>query len=390
MRFSQENVSALTGVTEFLLLLIFHQFCGLGTPIEDLSTLIWTLNFLKAQPTSRISYTFMQTSDARNTHRKIWRCVRYLASRLRFLIDSEWEHRQECVIPPDVVEIYGSNCIGYIDSFPIRVKRPRSQVWRRALLNKKYNGHVFKVQMITNHVGTPIWYTGPHAGVIHDKKLWDMYNPDLGPSCLLADKGYKGADPSDLFVPYVKPPRRELDEFEAAWNTCHSWYRATVEHTFSQIKKFAILGDIYRGRLSSPSMERLGAALDLIVGLVVLQTTIVPLKNTARSLVEGVIFVDLAPREYLYGLPVGRSTDQIIGEDGIARGLGPCPDSRPINTRCTWARFKAGDRVLVWWWGLWWRATISYKRLRSETLDLKFDHEILVTKNYSPRFVRPL
>lgn len=390
IRITQENITAVTGVTEFVLNLVFNFCCGRGTPVEDMSTLVWTLNYLKAHPTTRITFTFLQTSDTRNTHRKIWRCVEYLATKLRPLVDSEWEHRAQCLVPPDVAELYGNHCIGYIDSFPIRVKRPRSQMWRRALQNKKYNAHVFKVQMITNHVGTPIWYTGPHAGVIHDKKLWDNYNPGLGPHCLLADKGYKGADPSDLCIPYVKPAGRDFDRFEEAWNRVHSWYRATVEHTFSQMKKFAILGEIYRGRMNASSMDRLGAALDVIVGLVIIQTTAHPLKDVSRSLVEDAVFGDLPPREVLHGLSIGRSTDQVIGDDGVARGLGPCPDSRSVNTRCTWNQFSAGDRILAWWWGLWWRGTISYKRIRDKTLDLKFDHEQVVTTHYSPRFIRPI
>lgn len=51
-----------------------------------------------------------------------------------------------------------------------------------------------QLQVITNHSGVPIYYTGPHPGVVHDFKLFKKYLPgDMAPGeQYLGDRAYGG------------------------------------------------------------------------------------------------------------------------------------------------------------------------------------------------------
>ena len=63
-------------------------------------------------------------------------------------------------------------------------------------------------------------------------------------SFVLGDKAYVGD--SDVLAPYKKKPGQELSSQRQAFNIVHRWFRATVEHTIAQCKKYAILVTIAR------------------------------------------------------------------------------------------------------------------------------------------------
>lgn len=131
------------------------------------------------------------------------------------------------------------------------------------MYNGKYGGHVAKVQVVCDHRGSVMWWSGPHIGTIHDLNLYREYSPPLLPNeQLLADKAYVGGGPH-LIVPFKKYKAR-LSPEKKAFNKIHRWYRATVEHSIGFIKRFRILGAMYRGRLCH-SQIHLEHALKIII-----------------------------------------------------------------------------------------------------------------------------
>src|ERR1041384_542531 len=61
----------------------------------------------------------------------------------------------------------------------------------------------------------------------------------------------------------------------------HAWYRATVEHTFAQMKRFAVLGCRYRGQLES-SIPQLNSMVRIILTVLALDIEDQPLKAPDR------------------------------------------------------------------------------------------------------------
>ncbi|MHB1957161.1 MAG: hypothetical protein ACYCOU_25880 [Sulfobacillus sp.] len=51
---------------------------------------------------------------------------------------------------------------------------------------------------------------------------------------------------------------------------------------------------------------------------------------------------------------------------------------------------RAGQRVLVWWWNLYWKATVHYVNKRTDTLHIRWAWSDLVTSGYPTRLVLPI
>jgi hypothetical protein len=129
---------------------------------------------------------------------------------------------------------------------------------------------VLKVQAICDHLGNIIWYSGPHRGTTHDLSLYADDHPNLeAQEQLLADKAYYGARGSNLglVTPHKKPVRSVLTRRQLAYNTVHRWYRSRIEHAIGFLKRFAILSNQYRGRITTPTVSFIAKALKVIIHL---------------------------------------------------------------------------------------------------------------------------
>jgi hypothetical protein len=162
------------------------------------------------------------------------------------LINDQWDQRHQGDNPCG--SLFGVGCFGYVDTFPIKVQRPKDKDLRRATYSGKYKYHCFKVQTAVDHGGRPVYISGPHIGVRADVTLWKSHGPVMGDGdFVLGDKAYVGC--SDVIAPYKKSGSRELSQEKKDVNTVLSWFRVTIEHTFADIKKFNILGATFRGKV---------------------------------------------------------------------------------------------------------------------------------------------
>ena len=87
------------------------------------------------------------------------------------------------------------------------------------------------------------------------------------------------------------------------------------------------------------------------------------------------------------GLLLGDWARDIIidPETGEAKGRGPEPDNRTIDTDLRINDFAPGERVLAWWHGLWWEAVVHHVGVNY--LALRWVHSRKVTRGYLPRLV---
>ncbi len=137
-----------------------------------------------------------------------------------------------------------------------------------------------QVQGVCDHVRNIIWYSGPHIGTTHDLRIWAENTPPLlARERYLGDKAYIGQDyEHQLIVPFKEQEGEELPNDRKCFNLIHRWYRATIEHTFSYVKRFRILNSVYRGRITSNCKE-LEDVLSIIINSNYLHTKNHPRRN---------------------------------------------------------------------------------------------------------------
>jgi len=252
------------GVTAETFCYIYHAYCGSGSPINHPMKLYHLLLYYKIYPTKRQYLLYFHNHGNRygRYQQSLVSLAEYLSGRLDELSNA-WTKRQA----PDnrLPHIFGSQVTGCVDSFPIYVCRPDDIDWQHALYNGKYKAHILKVQLVCDHHGTPIWYSGPHIGTTHDTTVYKENPPPLiDNEQLLGDKGYQGCG-SSVIVPYKKRHREvRIEGDKRAFNIVHRWYRATVEHSIGYLKRFRILDGMYRGKLKN-GIKEIQLALNIII-----------------------------------------------------------------------------------------------------------------------------
>jgi len=154
--------------------------------------------------------SFYRTLDLRLTH---------LASAFQMIRAECWEQRDRATQPWD--DFVGTDCIGCVDTMPVYVRRPKEQPWLRALFQGKYKAPVVKVQLVNNCEGLPLYWSGPHAGVRADIRIWRENGPALtADQTVLGDKAYVGCE--TVIAPYKRAPGRQLSREKKDYNTVHS------------------------------------------------------------------------------------------------------------------------------------------------------------------------
>jgi hypothetical protein len=101
---------------------------------------------------------------------------------------------------------FPASITGCIDGTPIYIRAPADPEWRASSYSGKYKACVVKLQLICDHSGNILWYTGPHIGTTHDIRLLQTNVPPLRPmEKLLGDLGYVGYGPQ-VVVPFKRNP----------------------------------------------------------------------------------------------------------------------------------------------------------------------------------------
>ena len=100
-----------------------------------------------------------------------------------------------------------------------------------------------------------------------------------------------------------------------------------------------------------------------------------------------------ARRLFFHGLPLGIvdvdvTTQEIDGKE-VYVGHGPEPSNRWVNSRMRADQFDVGQEVVVWWWGVWWFATVR-RITRSGRLALRFNWNKKEVSKFLPRLIYPL
>jgi DDE superfamily endonuclease len=109
---------------------------------------------------------------------------------------------------------------------------------------------------MVNHNGIIIDKTGHKKGSRHDYDIYKENHP-LTPKQVVNvfDLGYLGVEkdfPEQLLsaLPYKKQRnQQELSAEEKYYNKMHSKKRIVIEHTICRLKKYRIMGDIFRNKL---------------------------------------------------------------------------------------------------------------------------------------------
>lgn len=163
---------------------------------------------------------------------RIHRRLLALSSEMRGVIPQMWDQRHTVDSPCE--RYFEGNVIGSVDTFPIRVYRPKNREFDRATHQPKYKAPVIKIQVVVGHTGLPIFISGPHLGVRGDIAIWRQYGPKpqdprkpadpsaLGPDeRILGDKAYVDRRQHHLIAPFKAYRNHPLRESQEDFNTIH-------------------------------------------------------------------------------------------------------------------------------------------------------------------------
>jgi len=152
---------------------------------------------------------------------------------------------------PDLVEVV-------VDATEQPRRRPPKRVQRRYYSGKRKR-HTLKTQLVVSRArGRILSISDPVPGRVHDYRLFqrtriaDRLPPET--TCYL-DRGYDGATtdyPTPRIVLPVKRRRnhRVLTPAERRANHRHARQRIVVEHVIAKVKKYQLLAQVYRHRIT--------------------------------------------------------------------------------------------------------------------------------------------
>jgi hypothetical protein len=132
----------------------------------------------------------------------------------------------------------------------------------------KSHQHAVKAQLtVSNITGRILDISDTYSGKTHDKAIIDNEKTvEKFPKFVSHrfDLGYQGLvkEYPDTYVilPQKKPIKKELSSFAKELNKINSRYRVKVEHALSRLKKFRILGQLFRNPIKSHNVVFRGVA----------------------------------------------------------------------------------------------------------------------------------
>ena len=128
------------------------------------------------------------------------------------------------------------------------IHRPKNKKARKSYYSGKKKRHTQKTEITITTKGKIIDVSNTNAGSVHDIKIRRQGNPLPPEAKKYGDLGYQGwqSEANNVNLPHKKPKNGTLTKKQKQKNKEHSKIRIAVEHKFSELKKFRILGDVYR------------------------------------------------------------------------------------------------------------------------------------------------
>ncbi len=144
----------------------------------------------------------------------------------------------------------------FLDATEQEIPRPKNRRRRKSHYSGKKKKHTVKTQLLVNKNGLIIHKSDYHRGRDHDYNIWKKTKPNIPKNVEVGmDLGYQGIkdDFPDLKsrIPIKKSKGKKLSDKSRKFNRKLGKERIIVEHVISRIKKFRIIGDEFRNRLTS-------------------------------------------------------------------------------------------------------------------------------------------
>ena len=158
--------------------------------------------------------------------------------------------------------------MAFIDCTEQQIPRPENRRRRKTYYSGKKKRHTVKTQIMVNNCGIIIHKTKHKKGKRHDYDIYKKNHPATPKQVVnVFDLGYLGVGkdyPEQLSsLPYKKKKNQESSQEEKERNKSHSRKRIVIEHTICRMKKYRIMGDIFRNRL-----RKYNRVSDIVSGLV--------------------------------------------------------------------------------------------------------------------------
>lgn len=135
-----------------------------------------------------------------------------------------------------------------IDATEQSIQRPSKKKARKHYYSGKKKRHTHKVEIIIDNAGRITSVSKSRPGRDHDFRLRQESDPLPPDASKYVDLGYQGLDNicANVLLPHKRLPNKKLTTEQKQYNREHSQIRIPVEHKFAQLKKFRILGEVYR------------------------------------------------------------------------------------------------------------------------------------------------
>ena len=167
------------------------------------------------------------------------------------------------------VEKYFPGFMAFIDCSEQQIPRPKDRLRKRRYYSGIKKKHTVKNLYTVNKDGLII-HKSKHGqkGRKHDYKIYKKNHPDIPMDVeMMFDLGFLGVkkDYPEQWssLPVKKEKDCELTLLEKEYNRNHSRRRIVIEHTICRLKKYRIMNDVFRNRLT-----KYDKASDIVTGLV--------------------------------------------------------------------------------------------------------------------------
>ena len=149
-----------------------------------------------------------------------------------------------------------------IDATEIAIQRPKRG--QRKFYSGKKRKHVLKEEIQTDQYGKILNISKSYEGRMHDFKIRKKSDHIPKNAEVQADSGYQGLQKihKNTKIPYKRRRNKPLTPEQKAHNSKLASSRITVEHVFAQLKKFKILGTVYRN-----FRKKLNLRFNIIAGI---------------------------------------------------------------------------------------------------------------------------